>query len=117
MQNLKSIGVKLSIDDFGTGYSSLGYLKRLPIDFLKIDRGFINEVTSNDKDAAIVNTITTLAAELRIGVVAEGVETEDQWRLLRGKHCQELQGFYFSRPVEAAQVESLLAHPRLASGL
>ncbi len=117
MQNLKAIGVKLSIDDFGTGYSSLGYLKRLPIDFLKIDRGFISEVTSSEKDAAIVNTITTLAAELRIGVVAEGVETEDQWRLLRTKHCQELQGFYFSRPVEAKQVESLLAHPRLASGL
>ncbi len=117
MQNLKAIGVKLSIDDFGTGYSSLGYLKRLPIDFLKIDRGFISEVTSNEKDAAIVNTITTLAAELRIGVVAEGVETEDQWRLLRGKHCQELQGFYFSRPVEAARVEALLAQPRLASGL
>ncbi len=117
MQNLKVIGVKLSIDDFGTGYSSLSYLKRLPIDFLKIDRGFISEVTTNEKDAAIVNTITTLAEELRIGVVAEGVETEDQWRLLRGKHCQELQGFYFSRPVEAAQVESLLSHPRLASGL
>jgi diguanylate cyclase (GGDEF)-like protein len=113
MRGLKSLGVKLSIDDFGTGYSSLSYLKMLPIDYLKIDRSFISDVTTNEKDAAIVNTITTLAHELHIGVVAEGVETAEQWNLLRGKHCHELQGYYFSRPLEAAKLAELLSRNRV----
>jgi len=116
MRNLKALGIKLSIDDFGTGYSSLNYLKLLPIDFLKIDRSFINDVTTNDRDVAIVNTITTLAEELGIEVVAEGVETQGQWDFLRGKYCQELQGYFFSRPVEAQDLARLLSRPRLASG-
>lgn len=115
MHSLKDLGIKLSIDDFGTGYSSLSYLKLLPIDYLKIDRAFIMDVTTNEKDAAIVNTIVTLASELKIGVVAEGVETEDQWNLLKTKNCQELQGFYFSRPVEAAEFTKMLDRKRLVS--
>lgn len=115
MHELRDLGVKLSIDDFGTGYSSLSYLKRLPIDYLKIDRSFITDVTKDKKDAAIVNTITTLASELKIGVVAEGVETEEQWKLLETKHCQELQGYYFSRPVEATEITPMLEQKRLVS--
>ncbi len=122
MSRLKTIGVILSIDDFGTGYSSLNYLKMLPIDYLKIDRSFINELDTSIKDAAIVNTITTLANELQISVVAEGVETEQQWELLRDKHCQELQGYYFSRPVESDAISEMLEQEKetgkrnLASG-
>ncbi len=116
MRSLKSLGIKLSIDDFGTGYSSLNYLKLLPIDYLKIDRSFISDITSNARDVAIVNTITTLAEELGIEVVAEGVETRGQWEFLRGKYCQELQGYFFSRPVEASEIAQLLHRPRLASG-
>ncbi len=113
MSRLKAIGVILSIDDFGTGYSSLNYLKMLPIDYLKIDRSFINELDTSLKDAAIVNTITTLANELQISVVAEGVETEQQWELLRDKHCQELQGYYFSRPVEIEAIAEMLKQEKL----
>lgn len=114
MQELKQLGVKLSIDDFGSGYSSLNYLKLLPIDYLKIDRSFIKDVTTSEKDVAIVNTITTLANELRIGVVAEGVEQDDQWRFLQSRYCQELQGFLFSRPVEARRIEEILEQQREA---
>ncbi len=113
MSRLNAIGVILSIDDFGTGYSSLNYLKMLPIDYLKIDRSFINELDTSIKDAAIVNTITTLANELQISVVAEGVETEQQWKLLRDKHCQELQGYYFSRPVETEVIAEMLEQEKL----
>jgi diguanylate cyclase (GGDEF)-like protein len=111
MQRLKDLGIKLSIDDFGTGYSSLSYLKLLPIDFLKIDRSFITDVTSNEKDAAIVSTITTLASELKIGVVAEGIETQGQWELLKTKHCHELQGYFFSKPIQANELVKMLAKP------
>lgn len=116
MRELKQLGVKLSIDDFGTGYSSLTYLKLLPIDYLKIDRSFINDVTTNEKDEAIINTITTLARELHIGVVAEGVETEAQWQILKTKYCHELQGFYFSRPLDVGVISDMLHRKRHVSG-
>ncbi|MEP6789319.1 MAG: EAL domain-containing protein, partial [Acidobacteriota bacterium] len=97
-----------SIDDFGTGHSSLGYLKHLPIDVLKIDKSFVNDVATDADDAALVSTIITLAHNLRLKVVAEGVETEDQLRFLHLLRCDEWQGYLFSRPVSAEVFEQLL---------
>ncbi len=105
---LKAMGIKLSIDDFGTGYSSLSYLKRFPIDVLKIDQSFIRDVTSDPNDAAIARSIIALAHSLRLKVIAEGVETEAQLNYLRVHLCDAVQGYYFSRPVAAIELEGLL---------
>ncbi len=107
---LKSAGVHLSIDDFGTGYSSLAYLKRFPIDALKIDQSFIRESTSNPDDAAIVTSILLMAKSLKIGVVAEGVETQSQLAFLRVLQCDEVQGYLFSPPVPPEKARALLEH-------
>lgn len=109
MYALKELGIALSIDDFGTGYSSLSYLKRFPIDCLKIDRSFITEIASNTKDAAIVEAISTLAHNLGIGLVAEGVENINQAKLLKGYGCNEMQGYYYSRPVDANHLASVIS--------
>lgn len=106
---LKKKGVTVSIDDFGTGFSSLSYLKRLPINALKIDQSFIRDVTTNPDDAALVMAIVTLAHNLRLRVVAEGVETEEQLRFLRLLRCDEVQGFLFSKPLPESELEHLLA--------
>jgi diguanylate cyclase (GGDEF)-like protein/PAS domain S-box-containing protein len=98
---LKSIGTRLAIDDFGTGYSSLAYLKRLPIDTLKIDQEFVGDITTDPDDAAITSTIITMAHSLQLKVVAEGVETLEQLAFLRAQHCDEIQGYWFSRPLSA----------------
>jgi len=98
---LKSIGARLAIDDFGTGYSSLAYLKRLPIDTLKIDQEFVGDVTTDPDDAAITSTIITMAHSLQLKVVAEGVETAEQLAFLRAQNCDEIQGYWFSRPLTA----------------
>jgi diguanylate cyclase (GGDEF)-like protein/PAS domain S-box-containing protein len=98
---LKSIGTRLAIDDFGTGYSSLAYLKRLPIDTLKIDQEFVGDVTTDPDDAAITSTIITMAHSLQIKVVAEGVETAEQLAFLRAQRCDEIQGYWLSRPLSA----------------
>jgi EAL domain-containing protein (putative c-di-GMP-specific phosphodiesterase class I) len=108
LQALKDSGVGISIDDFGTGFSSLGYLKRLPIDTLKIDRSFVNDATTDPDDAALVMAIITLAHNLRLKVVAEGVETEEQLKFLHLLRCDEIQGYLFSKPVPADLFEELL---------
>jgi EAL domain-containing protein (putative c-di-GMP-specific phosphodiesterase class I) len=105
---VKKTGVKLAIDDFGTGYSSLAYLKNFPIDTLKIDRSFVQDIVFNRKDAAIAQTIVQLAQNLGIATVAEGVETEAQLKLLEKMGCHECQGFYLSRPVSVAEIEQLI---------
>lgn len=98
---LKSIGARLAIDDFGTGYSSLAYLKRLPIDTLKIDQEFVGDITTDPDDAAITSTIITMAHSLQLKVVAEGVETPEQLAFLRAQRCDEIQGYWFSKPLSA----------------
>jgi len=108
LQELRAMGVHLSIDDFGTGYSSLNYLKRFPIDSLKIDRSFIKEITTNPDDAAIAEAVIAMAHSMRMWVTAEGVESLEQLELLRSLNCDEMQGYFISRPVPAEEFEELL---------
>ena len=107
LNRLKSMGINISIDDFGTGFSSLASLKRLPIDALKIDQSFVTEATSDPDDAALVMAIITLGHNLRLKVVAEGVETDDQLKFLQLLRCDEIQGFFFSKPLPAELLVSL----------
>lgn len=108
MGRLKELGVGILIDDFGTGHSSLGYLKRFPIDGLKIDRTFVRDLANSRKDAAIVESIAALAQSLGIGLVAEGVEESHQAEFLSARYCTELQGYLFGRPMPAAALEEVL---------
>ncbi|BCA80775.1 EAL domain-containing protein [Desulfuromonas sp. AOP6] len=114
LKTLKEMGVQLAIDDFGTGYSSLNYLKHFPIDRLKIDKSFVREIDVHPDDAAIAEAIIALAHSLRVKVVAEGVEQRSQLDFLRERQCDEIQGFYFSHPLAAEELESVLmraTHP------
>jgi len=111
IQRLKEInecGVQLSVDDFGTGYSSMSYLKRFPLDKLKIDKSFIDNVTTDNEDAAIVGAITNLAHSLKLVVIAEGVEEEEQRDWLQQHDCDEIQGYFYSRPLSAPQFTEYL---------
>lgn len=108
LTNMKQLGVQISIDDFGTGYSSLAYLRRFPIDKLKIDIAFIRNITSVPDDAAIALAIIGMAHNLQMEVIAEGVETAAQLDYLRQHHCDQFQGYYFSPPLPAADIEILL---------
>ncbi|PKG83480.1 hypothetical protein CXF85_10730 [Colwellia sp. 75C3] len=108
LQHLKSAGLHLSIDDFGTGYSSLSYLKRFPIDKLKIDQSFIRDCHQNDEDKAIIKTIISLGKSLNLSLIAEGVEEESHVEFLRSLDCDEIQGYWFSKPVLPEQLITLL---------
>ena len=115
LTQLRELGVQLSIDDFGTGYSSLSYLQRFPIDTLKIDRSFVTQMMENEENLAIVRTIVALAQNLGMDVVAEGVETEEQLRLLRKLECENGQGFLFSTPLGGMQLDQFIASCNLES--
>ena len=106
LQTIRALGVSIAIDDFGTGFSSLGYLSKLPVDTLKIDRSFIIDMTEGPQGLALVSTIINLARSLGLKVVAEGVETEEQRRLLRLLNCDQMQGYLFSKPVPAEEFEA-----------
>jgi diguanylate cyclase (GGDEF)-like protein/PAS domain S-box-containing protein len=106
---LKKLGVKLSLDDFGTGYSSLAYISRFPFDKLKIDQGFVRDIIENPVNAAIATAAIVMGRSLNLSVLAEGVETEAQASFLRGRRCDAMQGYLFSRPLPAAEFEQLLA--------
>jgi diguanylate cyclase (GGDEF)-like protein len=112
LEQLSKMGVLVSVDDFGTGYSSMSYLRRFPIDKLKIDRVFINEIASRAEDASIVRAIISLAHSLHLKVVAEGVETPSQLEFLKAADCDEYQGYHFSRPLPAADFERLIRESR-----
>ncbi len=112
MKRLRALGVEFSLDDFGTGYSSLSYLHRLPVSYLKIDRSFVNGIMESPENAEIVYTIVKLAQNLKMKVIAEGVETEDQLAHLRRINCEYGQGYFFSKPLEPRAAEALIKDAR-----
>jgi EAL domain-containing protein (putative c-di-GMP-specific phosphodiesterase class I) len=109
LQALRELGVSIAIDDFGTGYSSLNYLKRFPITAVKIDRAFVRDLATSEGDAAIVSAVVGIARALKLRVIAEGVETEEQLSFLRRRNCDAAQGYLFSRPVAASAIPDCLA--------
>jgi len=114
LQRLRGMGIHLAMDDFGTGYSSLSYLKRFPLDTIKIDRSFVNDIATDPDDLEIIRTIIQMGHSLRRRIVAEGVETEEQRKLLRKLKCDEMQGYLVSPPVPASEIDRMLAEGREA---
>jgi diguanylate cyclase (GGDEF)-like protein/PAS domain S-box-containing protein len=104
LSRLHDRGIKISIDDFGTGYSSLAYLKKFPIDILKIDRSFVNDITTDEDDAIIVDTIIAMARSLKLKITAEGVENKEQLKFLADRNCDEIQGYLFSKPLSSKEL-------------
>ena len=109
LKRIKALGMRLSVDDFGTGYSSLAYLKRFPLDALKIDRTFVRDLPGDSDDAAITRAVIRLAHSLNLEVVAEGVENIEQLRELELYDCDQIQGYYVSRPLAPEACVALLA--------
>jgi len=114
LQDLHDKGIKLAFDDFGTGYASLSYLTKFPVSRIKIDRSFIASVTDDAENSAIVRSLIAMAHNLRLGIIAEGVETEAQARFLLEEHCEEAQGFLYAMPLSIADFEGFLRERRLA---
>jgi EAL domain-containing protein (putative c-di-GMP-specific phosphodiesterase class I) len=108
LRDIRELGVRIAIDDFGTGYSSLAYLKKFPVNTLKIDQAFITDIVRDRNDTAIVTSILSMAESLHLKVVAEGVETKEQLDLLKKMGCEEVQGYYFSKPLPPEGVADLL---------
>ena len=114
LEQLHKQGIRVAIDDFGVGYSSLNYIKRLPIDTLKIDRFFITNITNNADDAAIVAAIIAMSHAMGLKVVAEGVEEQEQLQMLQDLKCDQIQGYLFSRPIAEAEATKLLTKKTVA---
>jgi EAL domain-containing protein (putative c-di-GMP-specific phosphodiesterase class I) len=108
LRSLRNSGVRVTVDDFGTGYSSLSYLRKFPVDTLKIDQSFVRQISSANEDTAIVTAVIGMARNLKLRVVAEGVETREELAFLRQQNCDEAQGHYFSRPILPAEFAVLL---------
>ena len=108
LRSFKDKGIKIAIDDFGTGYSSFGYLSKLPLDCLKIDQSFIRKLDDSKNDRIIVSAINAMAHSLGLGTVVEGVEEKSQYEYLKNEGCDIIQGYYFSKPVDATSFEKLL---------
>jgi EAL domain-containing protein (putative c-di-GMP-specific phosphodiesterase class I) len=108
LRGLKDLGIQLAVDDFGIGFSSLSYLRRFPIDTLKIDQSFVQDIEDDVEESVIVRAVIAMGNSLKLQVVAEGIETQQQLAFLQSLHCNEGQGFYFSRPVIAEEFVSLL---------
>jgi EAL domain-containing protein (putative c-di-GMP-specific phosphodiesterase class I) len=108
LEYLSNLGVSISIDDFGTGYSSLSYLKRFPLDALKIDRSFVRDLTTDNEDATITRAVISMARSLGLKAIAEGVETEGQLAFLIENGCDQIQGYYYSRPLPADECTAWL---------
>jgi EAL domain-containing protein (putative c-di-GMP-specific phosphodiesterase class I) len=115
LTNIKKLGVRLAIDDFGTGYSSLAQIQHFPIDTLKVDRSFIRNLAQDSENQAITQAIITMGKTLKLTVVAEGVETQEQKDFLRDLICDEMQGFYFSKPIAPDQFGDLLRNNNIPS--
>jgi EAL domain-containing protein (putative c-di-GMP-specific phosphodiesterase class I) len=111
LERLHARGITIAIDDFGTGYSSLSYLKTLPIDCLKIDRGFISDICSDENDQKIVQTLITMAHSMDMKVVAEGVEDDEQYNLLRAYAVDQIQGYLLSKPMDVHALETMIRNP------
>ena len=109
LQGLSAMGVRIAVDDFGTGYSNLSYLKRFPIDALKLDKSFVHDIPDSANVATIIRSVIHMAHSLNLRVVAEGIENAQQLKFLRAHNCGEGQGNYFSKPLDAVECQSLLA--------
>jgi EAL domain-containing protein (putative c-di-GMP-specific phosphodiesterase class I) len=109
LESIRNLGIELSLDDFGTGFSSLRYLQKMPIDKVKIDKSFIADIDTNDSDLEIVTATIAMAHKLNLVVIAEGVETQSQLGLLEPEECDVVQGFLFSKPMEAREIFRLPA--------
>jgi EAL domain-containing protein (putative c-di-GMP-specific phosphodiesterase class I) len=109
LNQLIDMGVRIALDDFGTGYSSLNYLRKIPISTLKIDKSFIDNIASCKKEESLINDIIQMAHTMELKIVAEGVETKEQFLILKDKKCDYIQGYYFSKPLPTAEVEKLFA--------
>jgi len=116
LNELKAMGIRLAVDDFGTGYSSLAYLKKLAVDKLKIDKSFVSDIPHDTSDLQIVSAIVVMARNLKLRLVAEGVETLEQEEILKGLGCDFVQGFLYAQPVSPARIEQFVRPPGVSPG-